>query len=330
LLLVAFVAGCGESAQSQPAPSGSTPAPVVSAAAPVQSAAAAPSSSVAIPVDVVPWVGIPRPVDEVEKVINPNGDKPYEGKTGTLKGKITIKGDPPPDVKLELGPDCAAASAVYGKAFQVGDGGALADALVTVTGYKGFVPVKQPYITATLKGCAYDQRAYVMTFGQRIEVSNVDPKLSHVPILDPAPFRSVNVAMPQGRPIRLYAFQPAVNYVLRDYMSRPFLTARVFNLKFSTHDVSGADGAYEIANIPVGKVNVNAFLPALEADGAAKEIEIKEGENTLDFELTYDAKKDKLAKIEADPWARTPGTTPTASGGFGQPPKLPPKSQEPR
>jgi hypothetical protein len=332
LLFAVLAAGCGESSQPQ-AGSGSAAAPasVSPPVASVASATPAASSSAGIPIDVVPWVGIPRPVEEVEKVINPLGEKPYEGKTGTLKGKITIKGDPPPDVKLELPADCAAASATYGKAFRVGEGGALADALVTVTGYKGFVPVSKPSIDVTLNACAYDQLTYSMTFGQRIEVKNIDPKLSHVPILDPAPFRSVNVAMPKGNPVKIYAFQPAINYVLRDYMSRRFLTARVFNLKFATHDVTSLDGTYEIPRIPVGKVKVNAFLPALESDGVAKEIEIKEGENTLDLELTYAKDKDKIAALPEDPWARKPGTAPTSSGGFGEPPRqFPSKSEKPR
>ncbi|HTJ84614.1 MAG TPA: hypothetical protein VL400_23000, partial [Polyangiaceae bacterium] len=43
-----------------------------------------------------PWVGIPRTVEEVEKVVNPKGEKPYDGKTGTLRGRVTITGDAPP------------------------------------------------------------------------------------------------------------------------------------------------------------------------------------------------------------------------------------------
>lgn len=324
-----LLAGCGEGSPPQ---AGSASAPVGSAApsaVAVGSGSAAAAAS-AVPVDVVPWVGIPKPVEEVEKVLNPRGDKPYEGKTGTLRGKITIKGDPPPDVKLELTSECAEASRMYGKAFRVGEGGALADALVTVTGYDGFVPVTAPAAQITMKGCAYEQLTYSMTFGQRLEVKNLDPKVSHVPILDPAPFRAVNVAMPLGNPVKLYAFQPAVNYVLRDYMNRKFVTARVFALKFSTHDVSGVDGTYEIPRIPVGKVKVNAFLPLIESDAVGKEIEIKEGDNTLDLELTYDKDKDKIAALPEDPWSRKPGTAPTSSGGFGQPPKVVPSASPPR
>jgi hypothetical protein len=326
-----FLAACGETPAPPLATSGSAAA-AASASAPASAAAfVAPEGSAALPIDVVPWVGIPRPVADVEKVINREGLKPYDGKTGKLKGKITMKGDAAPDVKLELPAGCEAAANVYGKAFRVGEGGVLADALVAVTGYSGFVPVEKPYVSVTMKGCAYEQTVYTMTYGQRLEVKNVDPKLSHIPILDPAPFRSVNVAMPQGNAIKLYAYQPAVNYVLRDYMSRPFLTARVFNLQYATHDVSAIDGTYEITGIPVGKVKVNAFLPAIDNQPFDKEIEIKEGENTLDIELTFDAKKDKIASLGPDPWARPSGSAAGSAGAFGQPPrKYPSKTDHPR
>jgi hypothetical protein len=334
-LVVVGLSACGETPAQPLASSASAPAASSVATLPPQPSSSStpePANSLALPVDPVPWVGIPRTVDEVEKVINPKGEKPYSGKTGTLKGKITIKGDAPPDVKLELPKECEPARATYGKLFRVGEGGALADALVAVTGYEGFVPVEKPFASVSMKGCAFDQTAYAITFGQRLEVKNVDtdPRVSHVPILDPAPFRSLGVALPQGNPIKLYAYQPAINYVLRDYTSKPFLTARVFVLKFATHDVSALDGTYEIKNIPVGKVDVNAFLPALQNEAQKKTIEIKEGDNTLDIELTYDSKKDKVAEIIADPWTRPSPTTESSSGAFGHPPKLPPKSDVPR
>ncbi len=331
LLWIALLVGaCGESPPAPLASGAHASAGALAPSAPASGAASATGSAQPEPKDEVPWVGIPRTVEEVEKVINPRGGKPYAGPSGTLRGTITLKGDPPPDVKLDLKKECEAAAAVYGKAFRVDATGKLADALVTVTGYEGFVPVKAPAVQVTMKGCAYEQLAYSMTFGQRLEVSNLDPKLSHVPILDPAPFRAVNVALPKGNPIKLYAYQPAVNYVLRDYMSRTHVVARVFTLKYATHDVTDLEGRFEITGIPVGSVTVNAFLPSIEGDVAEKKIEIKEGDNTLDLELHFDTKKHKLAPLPADPWLRPGGTAEPSAGGFGAPPQLPPKSQVPR
>ena len=110
-----------------------------------------------------------------------------------------------------------------------------------------------------------------------------------MPNLEGAPFMAVLVAVPQGDPVKFFPPQ-AGYYELVDKMPKPFLKAGVFVLKFATHDVTGLDGKFEIKGIPVGKVLTAALLPAIDQD-VKKEIEIKEGDNTLDFELNFDLKK---------------------------------------
>src|SRR5690348_15614687 len=74
--LVLGLAACGETPAQPLASSGSAPTASSAAAlfpVPSSSATPEPANSLALPVDPVPWVGIPRTVDEVEKVINPKG-----------------------------------------------------------------------------------------------------------------------------------------------------------------------------------------------------------------------------------------------------------------
>jgi hypothetical protein len=242
----------------------------------------------------------------VEKVINSSGRAPYAGKVGTLRGKVTIRGDEFPSSEWSFPADCPEAPAMYGRTFRKGAGGVLADALVSVTGYDAFVPPKAPVVPVTLKACTFDQRLYSATFGQRLEIQNLDHLGSYTPFLDGASYRSVMVALPQGAPIKLYPTQPALNYVLRDFQAKPFLQARVLVLKFPTHDVTDAEGQYVIEGIPVGSVEVNVVLPGLikgTPDEALK-IVIAEGENVRDFELVYDASQDKLEKPTAGPFER--------------------------
>jgi hypothetical protein len=275
-----------------------------------------------------PWVGIPRTVEEVEKVVNPKGEKPYDGKTGTLRGRVTITGDAPPASGTTTPGECADAGSMYDKAFRVGPDHAAADVLVAVTGYEGFVPASKPWVDVKVGGCAFDKRTYAASFGPRFEVQNLDKdKTSYLPYLDPAPYKAVMIALPGGAPVKVYAYEPAINYVFRDYQDRPYMTANVFVLKFATHDVTGLDGKYEIKGIPVGKVKVNALLPAT-GKATGKEIAIAEGDNTLDLELTYDAKTDQIVAAPADPWQRGASSAERASG-FGAPPQ-PPKSAVPR
>jgi len=289
--------------------------------APISATASATSS--AAPKEPVPaWVGIPQ-TDAVAKVINRSKAPAYSGKTGTLKGRITMTGDPAPKTDWTFPKDCAEAAAMYGKAFRVGQDKGLADVLVAVSGYEAFVPPEAPAVQVKVQGCAYESRTVAAMFGQRLEIVNIDPVTSYMPYLDGAEYRAVMVAMPGGAPIKVFPNRPAINYVLRDYQGRSFLQADVFVLKFSTLDVTALDGRYEIGRIPVGKVRVDAVLPALAHQKVGQEIEIHEGENALDLAFTYDAKKDTIAPRQADPWARgTDPNRPAATAGqFGAPAK---------
>jgi hypothetical protein len=262
----------------------STPAP---SAAPPASAAAAPPSPFP--------VAIPRPAADIAKVVNPKGEEPYKGPTAKLTGTVKIKGEAPPttDLKFPAG-KCAEAAATYGKLFRVGLEGALADALVTVTGYKGFVPAREEAEKNTIHGCAFSRRTMALAFGQRIEVANLDRIESYMPYLDGAPKKAVIVAVPGGAPVKLITLEPG-HYVLKDELPNPFLTADIFVLAYATHDVTGLDGKYEVPGIPVGEVQVTAFLPAIDKF-IEQRVTLKEGDNTLDFTLEYDPKKDDAAK----------------------------------
>lgn len=296
----------------------STPAPVVS------SAAATATATAAAPVDVV--VGIPYPADKIGKVVNPKNVARYSGPTGTLRGTVRIKGDPPPDVAVALpkGPCRGEAAATHGKLFRVGQDGALADALVAVTGYEGYVPPKDQAVKLTIRGCSFARRTVALAYGQRIEVANLEKIESYMPYLDGAPIKAILVAIPGGDSVKLYPQEPG-HYLIRDQLPNEHLTADVYALAYATHDVTGLDGKYEITGIPVGPVSVNALLPAT-SKAKGERIEIKEGDNTLDLTLTYDAKTDKpkagttgaprIGDIQKEPAPAT-STTPKPSGPKG-------------
>jgi hypothetical protein len=260
-------------------------------AAPNSTSSAAPSASA----PAAPFaIGIPLPAANIAKVVNPNNAEPYKGPTATLRGAVRIKGDPPPTTNLTFPADkCGEAAATYGKLFRVGLEGAAADVLVTVLGYKQFVPAREEAKKITIHGCAFNRRTVAMTFGQRLEVANIDQIESYMPYLDGAPRRATMVAVPRGAPVKLSPLEGNAHYMLRDEMAKPFLTSDVFVLNFSTHDVTALDGQYEIQGIPVGKVNVTAFLPAIDNE-VEQSLELKEGLNTLDLEIVYPKKKEDV------------------------------------
>jgi len=277
------------------------------------SASAAPLAASAVPAATTAVAAIPVAPEKVAAVMNPDRLAPYAGKTGDLKGTVHIKGDPPPETGLAIPAKCGEAAATYGKLFRVGQDGALADAMVTVTpgakgteAWPGYVPPAEEAKKVTIHGCAFSKRTIVAAFGQRIEVYNLDKVETYMPFLDGSDFRAVMVAIPGGDAVKSYPQQPG-HYVLRDQLPNPFLEADVFVLRYATHDVTGLDGQYEIKGIPVGKVHVDAFLPIIDED-AGQTFEIKEGDNTLDLTLTFSKARleEKKKKKKAPPPAAAP------------------------
>jgi len=249
-----------------------------------------------------PWLGISKSPSDVAKVINAKGNNVYTGKTGTVRGTVTVTGDPPPEVPFHAERRCAAAQGYYDRLFRKADNGAVADALVAINGYDAFLPVDAPAKTVQISDCSFGTRTIVMTFGQRLEVRNDDTKESFMPFLDGTKVTAQRVAMPQGRPVKLYPERPG-GYLLRDMLKHPYMIAHVFVLPNKTADVTGQDGHFEIKNVPVGKVKVTALLPMIDKKGVEKDLEVHEGDNDIEIELSYDKATDKPVAI---PEAQSP------------------------
>ncbi len=229
---------------------------------------------------------IPVPATSVEATVNPSHLPPYSGPAGAVEGTVHIKGDPPPLSDAKVTKACAPAEDFYRTLFRVGPDGTLADAMVAVTEFKGYVPEREPAVRVNVKDCAFDHRTVVATFGQRVEVFNVDDKNPYLPYLIGESAPAHMVAMPHGDPVRLYPLGVG-RFLLSDEMNRPWMKAEVFVLKYATHAVTGLDGRYRIEGIPVGSVKVSAYLPQAElvSNSAAT---VEEGKTaTVDFDLTY-------------------------------------------
>lgn len=259
-------------------------------------AGAAPSASAvtsAAPSASVPFVmnATPFSEDNVRAQVNPKNEQPYSGPTGTVRGVVSIKGDQPPiltDVVEKIPDKCKGARSVYGRLFREGMVRSLADALVTVTEYQGFVPAKGQTVLLNAEGCAFPARTVALTYGQRIDVASKDGE-AYVPKLMGGQMKADMIAVPGSAAVKLYPHTPG-RYTLIDQMHL-FMTADVFVLKYATFDVTGLDGKFEITGIPVGEVTVNALLPAIMAVTQQK-VKVEEGKAVeLNLELEFDAKQ---------------------------------------
>jgi hypothetical protein len=277
------LAGCQKKADS--IPSGASVA-ATSGSAPALASASASVFKPAAPVA----SGLPGQTQAISLAVNPENEPAYSGPTGSVRGIVTATGDPAPIATAHLaqikGP-CPEAREAYGHVFREGMMRSLADVLVAVTGYSGYVPATEPKQTISARGCAFSTRTVSLTFGQAIDVISKDRE-GYAPNLLGSHMQAQMLALPGGAPSTLYPPQPG-HYELTDSI-KVFMLADVYVLKYATHDVTSLDGRYEIKGIPVGKVRLNALLPATNTS-IEKEIEIKAGETLeVPLELRFDAK----------------------------------------
>lgn len=259
------------------------------------------------PVDAAPATPaevVRRPYDDakVQGLLNPSGLPPYQGPTGSVEGTIVVRGAPPPATtgKRADFARCPEAVETYGTTFRVGgtvgEGRALADAVVAVTGYEGFVPAKSDHVTVHFEGCAYDRRTVLMTFGQRIDVLNKSKKQIVTPDIDGQPVLALRIAAPHSvAPVHLFPPGPG-RFHLIDRGVLGYVDEDVYVLMHPLHSATDLKGTYRIDGVPVGKATVNAAHPAFGGD-AAKEVTITANVVAkVDLVLTYgeDAGASKL------------------------------------
>jgi hypothetical protein len=262
-------------------------------AAPAASASAAPSAAP------TQEASNPIPQDKIDAVVNLNHLAVYNGPTGSVEGTILVIGPDAPDVNVDAR-QCAAAVDTYGKLFRSGTPATpngprpLADAAVIAVGYGGYyLPEREPAKKVKIgANCAYATRTLTMTYGQRLEITNLS-KYPFAPMLDSASSPAVMMAAPQekGDPIRLYPREPGHSF-MSDFM-QPFVREEVYVLRHPLHTVSDLDGHYRIDGVPVGKMSI-AAQHALVGSEAHSPIEIAPNVVTkLDLVLEYAPKASK-------------------------------------
>lgn len=281
LACLALAVGCKRSEQA--------PAP-----APSASAAAAPSSAAPVALHAPVAAGIPVEPAKISAVVNPRNEPAWTGNPGSVHGLVTATGDPPSKQTLRDVPaDCERAKEMYGKLFREGMMRSLADVLVTVTGYKGYVPAREDAVGLAASGCAWDRRTIALTYGQRIDVVSKD-KRGYMPQLLGGSSQAVLLALPGGAPIKILPSQPRL-YRMID-AANEFMIADVIVLKYPTHAVTRLDGHYEIGGIPPGEVTVTAFLPAT-MRVVEKKVSIPSGGSlNVDFEMPFDERAAKASQ----------------------------------
>lgn len=213
----------------------------------------------------------PIPTASVAALVNPDHLPEYRGPTGSVEGTITVTGDPSPATPTDFS-RCPDAEKTWGHAFREGPpgpGGArpLADAMVVVTGYKGFyVPETQEAKVIRIEGCGFTTRTLTMTFGERLEVKNLSKEF-WTPVLEPGPNVVLMMATPGGDPAKIYPKKPG-HYLLSD-RDRKYAKVDVYAFLHPLHTASASTGFYRIDGVPIGKLRVSTTHSQIDSNAEA-------------------------------------------------------------
>lgn len=221
----------------------------------------------------------PIPTASVAAAVNPDSLPAYSGPTGSVEGVVTVTGDRAlPAAGMDFS-RCAEASSTWGHAFRESEQGKsaarlLADAIVVVTGYKGFyLPEKEEAKVIRIEKCAYTTRVLTMTYGQRLEVKNTTNDF-WTPFLEPQTNIVLMMATPKGDPVKIYPKKPG-HFLLLD-RDRKYASVDVYAFLHPLHGSTDVAGHYRIDGLPVGKVKVSTTHSQIDANAEA-ELTVSEG-----------------------------------------------------
>jgi plastocyanin len=182
---------------------------------------------------------------------------------GTIKGSVVIKGKVPGNAIIRMGvdPKCAQlneGARVLQEAVAATADGHLANVFVRLKGTFPDSPVPSTPVVIDQRKCVYGPRVIGMRVGQTLQFRN-DDQLLHNVHSSSAVGNSFNV----GQPIAgmVYSFTPKSEEVMVKIGCdvHRWMTAYVGVVTNPYFAVSGADGSFEIPNVPAGKYTLEAW-----------------------------------------------------------------------
>jgi plastocyanin len=185
-----------------------------------------------------------------------------QGGGGTIVGHVRYMGPTPVNPIIRMGADPRCNKLYVGKrptspTFVVGTDGAFANVLVNLDGSFPATPVSTMPVVVDQKDCQYVPRVVAARVGQTLEVRNDDPTEHNVHASSMVgndfnttqPFKSMpfNFKLKAGEVLRVRCD------------NHTWMAAYVGIFDHPYFSVSGADGAFTIANVPAGKQTVKAW-----------------------------------------------------------------------
>lgn len=220
----------------------------------------------------------------------PAGDGPMQSMgSASISGKVTYEGAVPTLKPISMGadPGCAAkhSGPVTSEMLVLGDGNAMANILVHVKGGlpAGSWPMPSDAVTLDQVGCKYIPHVLGVRAGQTLKILNSDGLMHNIHAL-PDVNKQFNQAMPASRTELTHVFDKVEDVFKIKCDVHPWMGAWVGVFDHPFFAVTGEDGSFEIAGLPAGTYEVEAWHERLPAQTMT--VTVGDGEaGSADFTL---------------------------------------------
>ena len=191
------------------------------------------------------------------------GTAAAQANVGTIKGRVRLSAKSPGNVVIRMGldPMCVKINAgkrVLQEAVMTSADGGLANVFVRLQGTFPRVPAPSEPVTIDQRGCVYTPRVLGARVGQTLQIRNDDSLLHNLHSLS-AGSNGFNVGQPLAGMV--YKFQlkdEEIMLRLKCDVHR-WMTAYIGVVSHRYFAVSGGDGTFEIANVPVGTYTIQTW-----------------------------------------------------------------------
>jgi plastocyanin len=208
---------------------------------------------------------------------------------GSVTGSVKLVGKAPAPTPLNMKSDpfCAKQPQASDEEVVVGKTGELKNVVVRIAkGVKAAPPAPKTPAVVDQVGCTYNPRVVVAQAGQQVEIRNSDQTMHNVHTYK-GTATLFNLAHIQGTPPHKKSF-PTVGDVIKFKCDvHPWMTGWVLVTDSPYFKVTGADGKFDISEIPAGTYTLEAWHEKYGTQ--TKEITVADGK-PIDLKLEFKAK----------------------------------------
>jgi len=211
------------------------------------------------------------------------------GLAGSISGKITLDGKPPPETPIEFNPECKAmhTAHVTTKRYVVDAGGGLANVFVYIKeGLKGKkFPPPATAVILDQKACMYDPYVLGIQTGQKLVIQNSDAFMHNVSATpDHGKNDSFNIAQANKGDKTEQTFSKPEVFVKFSCQVHNWMYAYLGVVDHPYFAVSAADGAFKLADVPDGEYTVAAVHPKIGSKAPQTvKVKVAAGDAKADF-----------------------------------------------